>query len=128
MSDTPPRLLFACFCAAWCRTCDDYVQVMDSLKARYTAQADFVWVDIEDQAEVLDQVDVDNFPTVLISDTTQVYFWGTLLPHAATASQLIERVLSGDIRPHDSVDIAQLDGRLRATLDSTHPSERPHER
>ena len=101
---------------------------MDSLKARYTAQADFVWVDIEDQAQLLDQVDVDNFPTVLISDTTQVYFWGTLLPHAATASQLIERVLSGDIRPHDSVDIAQLDGRLRATLDATHPSERPHER
>ena len=116
MSDTPPHLLVACFCAAWCRTCDDYVQVMDALKLQYAQQADFVWVDIEDQAEVLDNVDVENFPTLLISDAQQVYFWGTVLPHAATASQLIDRVLSGDIRVTNAPDILQLDHRLRSSL------------
>jgi hypothetical protein len=89
---------------------------MDSLKMRYADQADFVWVDIEDQADVLDNVDVENFPTVLISDTTQVYFWGTLLPHESTVTQLIDRVLVGDIRFSDSADIRQLDLRLRKTL------------
>ena len=113
MTPSKPRLLVACFCAAWCRTCDAYVAVMDSLKARYADQADFVWVDIEDQADVLDDVDVENFPTVLISNPTQVFFWGTLLPHESTATQLIDRVLSGDMRPSDAADIAQLDARLR---------------
>lgn len=116
MSETPPRLLVACFCAAWCRTCDDYVQVMDALKLQYAKPVEFAWVDIEDQAEVLDNVDVENFPTLLISDAQQVYFWGTVLPHAATASQLIDRVLSGDIRVKNAPDILQLDHRLRSSL------------
>ena len=116
MPNTPPRLLVACFCAAWCRTCDDYVQVMESFKARYAEQVELVWVDIEDQSDVLDNIDVENFPTLLISDAQQVYFWGTVLPHAATAAQLIDRVLSGDMRAIHAPDILQLDQRLRRTL------------
>jgi thioredoxin 1 len=116
MPDTPPRLLVACFCAAWCRTCDDYAHVMAALKVQFAQQVQFAWVDIEDQAEVLDNVDVENFPTLLISDAQQVYFWGTVLPHAATAAQLIDRVLSGDIRALNAPDILQLDQRLRSFL------------
>ena len=116
MTPTQPRLLVACFCAAWCRTCDAYVEVMDSLKARYADQADFVWVDIEDQADVLDDVDVENFPTVLISNLKQVLFWGVLLPHESTAIQLVDHVLSNDIRFSVGADIAQLDLRLRNSL------------
>ena len=116
MMQSSPRLLVACFCAAWCRTCDDYVHVMDALKVRYANQADFFWIDIEDQAEVLDNIDVENFPTLLISSESQVYFWGTLLPHATTAMQLIDRVLVNDIRANNSQDILQLDIRLRKML------------
>jgi thioredoxin-like negative regulator of GroEL len=113
---TPYRLVIACFCAAWCRTCDDYVHVFDGLKKRYAEHADVVWVDIEDQAEVLDDVDVENFPTLLISDQQQVYFWGALLPHASTATQLIDRVLSNELRPISDMAIAKLDQRLRKNL------------
>lgn len=116
MPDTPPRLLLACFCAAWCRTCDGYAHVMAALQVQYAQQVQFAWVDIEDQAEVLDNVDVENFPALLISDAQQVYFWGTVLPHAATAAQLVDRVLSGDIRPLNAPDILQLDQRLRSFL------------
>ena len=116
MSQIPSRLLIACFCAAWCRTCDDYAHVVASLKEQYAPFADVVWVDIEDQAEVLDEVDVENFPTLLVSNQHQVYFWGALLPHASTAVQLIDRVLSGKIQVITDVAIAQLDRRLRATL------------
>jgi thioredoxin-like negative regulator of GroEL len=116
MSQTPSRLLIACFCAAWCRTCDDYVRVVESLKQRYAQDADVVWVDIEDQSEVLDDVDVENFPTLLISDAQQVYFWGTVLPHPSTATQLIDRVFAGEIRNLTDAAIAQLDRRLRESL------------
>jgi len=116
MPDTSSRLLVACFCAAWCRTCDDYTHVLDTLKAQYAESADLVWVDIEDQADVLDNIDVDNFPTLLISDAEQVYFWGPVLPHLATASQLMGRVVSGDMPAMDAPDILALNQRLRASL------------
>ena len=116
MSQNPSRLLIACFCAAWCRTCDDYVRVFETLKQRYAQDADVVWVDIEDQADLLDDVDVENFPTLLISDAQQVYFWGTVLPHASTATQLVDRVRTGEIRKLTDVAIAALDQRLRESL------------
>lgn len=116
MSQTPSRLLIACFCAAWCRTCDDYTHVVAFLKEQYAPTADVVWVDIEDHAEVLDEVDVENFPTLLVSDQHQVYFWGALLPHATTVTQLIDRVLSGKIQGVTDDAITQLDQRLRATM------------
>jgi thioredoxin 1 len=116
MSDTTSHLLVVCFCAAWCRTCDDYTQVISTLKSKYSSQVEFVWIDIEDQADLLDNIDVENFPTLLISDNNELYFWGTVLPHAATASQLIDRVLSANIRPIARPDVSQLDQRLRSFL------------
>lgn len=116
MSATSPRLLVACFCAAWCRTCDDYKQVIHTLKAKYSPQVEFAWVDIEDHSEVLDDVDVENFPTLLISDAAQLYFWGTVLPHASTAAQLVDRTLSGAMPAMDQSDIHQLDQRVRSFL------------
>lgn len=116
MPDQSERLLIACFCAAWCRTCDDYVQVFDRLQAAFGPRADFAWVDIEDQSDVLDNVDVENFPTLLISDVHRVYFWGTLLPHEGVAIQMVERALAGDFPASTAPDIALVNQRLRATL------------
>lgn len=118
MTETSSPLLVACFCAAWCRTCDDYQQVMEALKRQYPKQVEFVWIDIEDQSDLLDSLDVENFPTLLVSDAKQVYFWGTVLPHETTAAQLIDRVLSGGIRPINHADILGLDQRLRSFLSS----------
>jgi thioredoxin 1 len=116
MPDQPERLLIACFCAAWCRTCDDYEQVFDRLRVSFGARADFAWVDIEDQSDVLDNVDVENFPTLLISGQEHVYFWGTLLPHEGVAVQMIQRALSGDFNASTTPDVALVNQRLRATL------------
>ena len=113
-SNSHSCFVIACFCAAWCRTCDDYVRVFDLLKKNYAEHAEVVWVDIEDQAELLDDVDVENFPTLLVSDRQQVYFWGTVLPHVSTATQLIDRVMSGATGGIDAPDILALNQRLRS--------------
>jgi thioredoxin 1 len=42
-----------------------------------------VWIDIEDQADVVGDLDVDNFPTLLIQKHDVVAFFGTMLPDAA---------------------------------------------
>lgn len=116
MSNNPPRLLVACFCAAWCRTCGDYKLVFEALKAQYSDLVEFVWVDIEDQSDLLETIDVENFPTLLISDTQQVYFWGAVLPFATTVTQLLDRVISGDRLTLVAPESLELNQRLHSSF------------
>lgn len=88
---------------------------MASLKARYAEQVQLVWVDIEDQSELLDNVDIEDFPTLLMSDANHVYFWGPLLPHEATACQVIEGLVRGALAPLDAPEILQIHARLRSS-------------
>lgn len=82
------RWIVACLCAAWCGTCGSYRATFDTLAARHP-DMDFVWIDIEDQAEVVGELDIDNFPTLLIQRDEVVAFFGTVLPDAALAERLI---------------------------------------
>jgi len=107
-------LLVACLCAAWCRTCTDYASTFEALAAGFGAATQFVWVDIEDDAERLGDVDVVDFPTLLIARGARVLFFGPVLPHVQAAQQLVERALRDDL---GTVADAALDGlaeRLRA--------------
>ncbi|KAF1029164.1 MAG: putative thioredoxin 2 [Burkholderia plantarii] len=85
----PDTLLVACLCAQWCGTCRDYAVAFDRL-ADARPDACFVWIDIETHADRLDDLDVENFPTILIEDTHAARFFGTVLPHAA----IVERMLA----------------------------------
>ena len=54
------RWIVACLCAAWCGTCASYRGAFDTLAARHPDKT-FVWIDVEDQAEVVGDLDVENF-------------------------------------------------------------------
>jgi len=97
--DSAPNehLLVACLCAAWCRTCDDYRPTFDALASEFSAQARFVWVDIEDDEEALGDVDVQDFPTLLVALSDAVLFFGPVLPHAATARALLQRAVASEL-------------------------------
>ena len=81
--------IVACLCAAWCGTCGSYRATFDALAARHPDKH-FIWIDIEDQADVVGDLDVDNFPTLLIQRHDTVAFFGTVLPDAALAERLIQ--------------------------------------
>ena len=83
-----PEFLVACLCAAWCGTCRDYQAGFEAMAARFPG-ARFLWVDVEDDAELVDDYDVENFPTVLIQRDDSVLFFGTMLPH----HELLQRTL-----------------------------------
>ena len=84
-SDT---LLVACLCAQWCGTCRDYQAEFDRL-AEAHPEICFVWIDIETHAGRFDDLDVENFPTLLIEDGVTTRFFGTVLPHIAIAERLL---------------------------------------
>ncbi len=85
----PPEFLVACLCAAWCGTCRDYQAGFQAMAARFPG-ARFMWVDVEDDAELVDDYDVENFPTVLIQRHDSVLFFGTMLPHHELLQRTIE--------------------------------------
>ena len=85
----PDALLVACLCAQWCSTCREYQPLFAQLQTEF-AHAQFVWIDIEDQAELVDPLEVDNFPTLLIASGGQARFFGTLTPHIETLRRLLQ--------------------------------------
>lgn len=80
--------LAVCLCAAWCDTCAAYRATFAQLAQRY-AQARFVWLDIEDQEDLLGGLEVENFPTVLIAAGDEVRFFGTITPQPETLARLL---------------------------------------
>ena len=83
------RWVVACLCAAWCGTCGTYRAAFDMLAARHPDKQ-FIWIDIEDQADVVGDLDVDNFPTLLIQRHDTVAFFGTMLPDPLLADRLVK--------------------------------------
>ena len=50
------RWVVACLCAAWCDVCKQYRPGFEGLAAEYPEQQ-FVWIDIEDQADLIGDLD-----------------------------------------------------------------------
>lgn len=84
--------LVACLCAAWCRTCDDYRPVFTALQAQHP-ECRWVWVDIEDEAELIGELEVETFPTLLIGCGEQLRFIGPVLPQLANAHRLLGSIM-----------------------------------
>ena len=83
------EFLVICLCAEWCGTCRDYRPGFTELAARFPS-ARFRWLDIEEQADDLGDLDIENFPTLLIRRGDSVLFFGTMLPHLSYLRRMIE--------------------------------------
>ena len=109
------RLLVACLCAEWCGSCRDYRATFDALAAQFSGEADFAWIDIEDESDALGDPDIENFPTLLLADGGSLRFLGAVTPHAAAAERLVRNALAGELAPVTGPDEA-LAGRVRSLV------------
>ncbi len=109
---TPPALWVACLCADWCGSCRDYQERFEQVGRAFPG-AEFVWVDIEDQADLVDPIEVDNFPTVLVAVDGAVRFFGSITPQMETLQRLVQAQL--EAAPGSLADpaVAALVQRLR---------------
>src|SRR6478736_6340153 len=80
--------MVACLCAEWCDVCTQYRPGFLELAASWP-RARFVWIDVEDQAALVGDYDVENFPTLLIQRGETVVFYGPTLPEPALARRVL---------------------------------------
>ena len=83
------KWVVACLCAGWCDVCKQYRPGFEALAAEFPDHQ-FVWIDIEDQADLVGDLDVENFPTLLMQQGDTVAFYGTMLPEPRQVARLLE--------------------------------------
>lgn len=90
-----------CLCADWCGLCRDYHELFAQMAGRYPGFR-FAWLDIEDQADLVGEIDVETFPTLLMADAQGTRFFGPLTPQANTLSRLLDSLASASLQivPH----------------------------
>lgn len=84
-----PRLSIACLCAAWCGSCRDYRPAWDALAAELPGHH-WDWIDVEDEAERIGDLDLETFPTVVVAHRGRLLFGGPMLPRAGELRRLVE--------------------------------------
>ena len=87
------ELVVTCLCAEWCDVCREYRPGFVALAERFP-QADFAWLDVEDDAEEVGEREIENFPTVEVRRGDTRLFYGVLLPKPEHLSRLLEELLS----------------------------------
>ena len=110
----PPHGLVVCLCAAWCGVCGDYRARFDQMQAKFP-HIEFLWIDVEDEAEVLDPLDVENFPTLLLAVGGAPRFFGPVTPQAEMLERLVRSQIQDTGAPALSdPDVVALLGRICA--------------
>lgn len=105
-----------CLCADWCGTCRDYRTMLAGEAPRHAGTA-FAWVDVEDDDELLGDLDIETFPTLLVTVKGQPRFFGPVLPGEETLRRLL-RALDEPGRPPVQVDaeVASLAAHLNSLI------------
>lgn len=101
LSFPDPAAWVICLCADWCNLCRDYQGVFAQMAQRHPALR-FAWLDIEDQADLVGDVDVETFPTLLLADAQGTRFFGPVTPQANTLARLLESLENSSLQvaPH----------------------------
>jgi thioredoxin reductase (NADPH) len=96
LGGSPPMMVVG-LCAAWCGTCRDFEADFARLAAAYP-QALFIWLDIEDDSEIVGDVDVENFPTLAVFRAGAPVHFGISLPQEGVVRRVLEALARDDAR------------------------------
>lgn len=83
-----PEWQVICLCAEWCSACREW-RAQFALAATALPGAQFAWVDIEDEADAVGDVDIETFPTLLVAHKGKARFLGPVLPAVAQIGRLL---------------------------------------
>jgi thioredoxin 1 len=82
-----------CLCAAWCGVCREWTGIFEALAASHP-QVRFDWVDVEDEADAMGDVDIETFPTLLVAQGSRARFFGPVQPSSVQVARLLDSLLA----------------------------------
>ncbi len=96
--------LVACLCAGWCSSCTAWHRAFSQLAQEFAGDC-FVWIDIEDHAELVSEVEVETLPVLLVQAADEApRFLGPIEPREAMVRSLLFN-LGADEAAHDAAGI-----------------------
>lgn len=96
-------LVVVALCAAWCNTCAEFRAGLEPIAAERPGIT-FIWLDIEDDCDVCGDIEVENFPTLVVFRGDNVLHYGTSVPQPAVAGRLVDALASGGDRSQAAPD------------------------
>ncbi len=82
-----------CLCADWCGTCREFAPGFAQAALAHP-ELIFRWVDIEDEASAIGDLDIETFPTLVIGGRDgSVRFAGPVLPQAGQIARLLQSLI-----------------------------------
>ena len=100
-----------CLCAQWCGVCRDWRDIFNEAAASHPGVR-FVWVDVEDEAEAMGDVDIETFPTLLVAQGKTPRFFGVVQPSSAQLSRLVSSLMNAPEPSRCPSEAAELLARL----------------
>jgi hypothetical protein len=89
------RLLL--FCAEWCGSCREFRAHFDALDVKGLSK---VWLDIEDHAALLDDIEINNLPTILaVSKDGLSFYFGEIPPKKVLLETILNNLSLGKMPP-----------------------------
>jgi thioredoxin 1 len=88
-------------CAEWCPVCRGFRPAFERLAAEWP-EARFVWLDVEDDAELVGDIEVEDFPTLVVFGDGPALHFGVSLPQEAVVRRML-RALAETGRPSATV-------------------------
>ena len=125
-SGPPTDWTVVCLCAEWCRTCEGYGPAF-ARRAAGSSDARHIWIDVEDDEDLIGDIDIETFPTLLVLQGDRPMFFGPVLPHIdivdRTLRALQQHGASGNPVSEEHRDaIEQLVTIVRGNLERTTPA------
>lgn len=81
-----------CLCAEWCGVCREYEGLFKALESLHPGVR-FLWIDVEDREDIVEDFDVETFPSLLIAQGPLVRFLGPLLPQSGVLDRLLRSLM-----------------------------------
>lgn len=67
----------------------------------------FVWIDVEDRADLVGDLDIETFPTLLVGNDQGLNFLGAVTPQPEVLSRLLYSLLQANARQTDHLPATQ---------------------
>jgi thioredoxin reductase (NADPH) len=95
------RIAVVVLCAAWCDTCAEFRTAAERIAAA-RPEALCVWLDIEDDAAICGDIDVENFPTLAIYRGATLLHYGISLPQEGPVARLLDEMVGRSAAVRDA--------------------------